>query len=161
MKKTQGEGEVMLMMKIRLKGGWKYLFEGGGVDLRGKDQDWYVDEGIVQNNEDWRTEAKREREERERIKCLLNRSFWSTMMSLWYTTSICFVISCTVQRTEFTVLIKRCRKKLPLLYSFIHQPPFKMTLLTEILVSVPCRLTVLQWDAFMLEIPIKITETNT
>lgn len=39
MKKTQGEGEVMLMMKIRFKGGWKYLFEGGGVDLRGKDQD--------------------------------------------------------------------------------------------------------------------------
>lgn len=38
MKKTQGEGEVMLMMKIRLKGGWKYLFERG-VDLRGKDQD--------------------------------------------------------------------------------------------------------------------------
>lgn len=30
MKKTQGEGEVMLMMKIRLKGGWKYLFEGEG-----------------------------------------------------------------------------------------------------------------------------------
>lgn len=30
MKKTQVEGEVMLMMKIRLKGGWKYLFEGGG-----------------------------------------------------------------------------------------------------------------------------------
>lgn len=34
-----------------------------------------------------------------------------------------------------------------------------MTLLTEI--SVPCRLTVVKGDAFVLKVPIKITETNT
>lgn len=34
-----------------------------------------------------------------------------------------------------------------------------MTLLTEI--SVSCRLTVVTGDAFVLKVPVKITETNT
>lgn len=52
------------------------------------------------------------------------------------------------------------KKKLLLLYSFIHQLPFRMTLLTcRDTVSVPCRLTVVKGDAFMLKALIKFTET--
>lgn len=76
------------------------------------------------------------------------------MMFSWYRTSIC-----VLHILSSLGLFIDVEKKLLLLYSFIHQLTFKMTLLTEI--SVPCRLTVVKGDAFVLKVPVKITETNT
>lgn len=67
-----------------------------------------------------------------------------------------FVISCTVQKTEFTGLIKTCRKKIT---SFVFF--YTSTHIQNDIADRDIRLTVVKGDAFVLKVPVKITETNT
>lgn len=69
-----------------------------------------------------------------------------------------FVISCTVQRTEFTGLIKTCRKKITSFVFFYTSAHIQNDIADRDISSMQI---VVKEDAFVLKVPVKITETNT
>lgn len=69
-----------------------------------------------------------------------------------------FVISCTVQRTEFTGLIKTCRKKITSFVFFYTSTHIQNDIADRDISSMQI---VVKEDAFVLKVPVKITETNT
>lgn len=69
-----------------------------------------------------------------------------------------FVISCTVQRTEFTGLIKTCRKKITSFVFFYSSTHIQNDIADRDISSMQI---VVKEDAFVLKVPVKITETNT
>lgn len=72
-----------------------------------------------------------------------------------------FVISCTVQRTEFTGLIKTCRKKITSFVFFYTSTHIQNDIADRDISSMQFQSTVVKGGAFVLKVPIKITETNT
>lgn len=69
-----------------------------------------------------------------------------------------FVISCTVQRTEFTGLIKTCRKKITSFVFFYTSTHIQNDIADRDISSMQI---VVKEDAFVLKVPVKITETYT
>lgn len=69
-----------------------------------------------------------------------------------------FVISCTVQRTEFTGLIKTCRKKITSFVFFYSSTHIQNDIADRDISSMQI---VVKEDAFVLKVPVKITENNT
>lgn len=69
-----------------------------------------------------------------------------------------FVISCTVQKTEFTGLIKTCRKKITSFVFFYLSTHIQNDIADRDISSMQI---VVKEDAFVLKVPVKITETNT